>query len=469
MASGVGPGEHGESTGIWVIHVLSATPRQIRGNAEGAVPSPDGALVAFRQSVGTPAVAVIDTNGENVRTLLTAEMTESLGKLQWSPDGKRVAVLVRRVGDPSSSIVAVDIDGGKRTELTRQENLRSFVWLPDGRLLFATQGPSQIAAVLRQLDTSGKETVLEIGSDMTVTDMSTTADGKRLVLVRGSQQSDVYVADINGKEAVGEPLRFTLDDRDDRPTGWQLDGKNVLFESNRNGSWDVFRQPLHSPAAELIAGGPDLQLGAQAAPDGKAILYWSRAEGSDQMHLMRIPIGGGPSTPLFDAPAKSRFSCGLSLRANGSCMLATIGDGKIQVREFNPADGTQRSPIEIPLTGDGTGPLTWGLASNPSRLAILSSGTLRVIDVAPAKSWQIAESTLPGKVTGIAFMGDTSDLIVTTSSTRENLVLVVTRTGVRRLATSPRQLSSPVPSPDGKELLLGVATTSSNAWLVENF
>ena len=27
MASGVGPGEHGESTGIWIIHVLSATPR----------------------------------------------------------------------------------------------------------------------------------------------------------------------------------------------------------------------------------------------------------------------------------------------------------------------------------------------------------------------------------------------------------------------------------------------------------
>src|SRR5689334_13542625 len=99
VASGVGPGEHGEKSGIWIINVLAATPRQIRGDAEGAVPSPDGSLIAFRNSTGTSNLSIVDPSGEHVRVLATASLREGFGKLQWSPDGKQVAVLLRYVGE----------------------------------------------------------------------------------------------------------------------------------------------------------------------------------------------------------------------------------------------------------------------------------------------------------------------------------------------------------------------------------
>jgi len=56
-----------------------------------------------------------------------------------------------------------------------------------------------------------------------------------------------------------------LDDRDDRPTGWMPAGDTLLFESNRNGTWDVFRQRLEAADAEQVAGGQGEQFAGQSA------------------------------------------------------------------------------------------------------------------------------------------------------------------------------------------------------------
>ncbi len=462
----MGPAEHGEKTGIWVINVLSATPRQVRGDAEGAVASPDGALIAFRHSTGQGAVSVVDVSGEHVRPLLTAEPNETFGKLEWSPDGKRVAAIVRRAGDPSVSIDAVDLDTRKRSELVRQPNLRTFVWLPDGRLLFVTQGHEQgDLAVLHELAPRGNERRLDLGSDVAPADISSSADGKRLVLIRSKVQSDVYAGEMNAKAVTGLE-RITLDDRDDRPTGWLRDNKTFIFESNRNGTLDIFRQSLQSPAAEMVVGGPDVQFGAQEAPDARTILYWSRAQASSRVQLMSVPVGGGPATALFDAPAGSQFHCAVHA---DTCTLASPADGKIQVSEFSPHGGPPRPVREVVWEVASAGATPWALDGSPARLAFLSGGRLHVTDVATRASWEIAESDLPGKVTGLAFAGHSGELLVTTGSARENVVLRVDRSGVHRLCDFPRAVASPILSPDGKRLLLEVTSASSNAWLVENF
>lgn len=458
----MGPGEHGEKTGIWIINVLTATPRQIQGNAEAAVPSPDGTLIGFRSSTGQPQISVVDAGGENVRVLVTAGLNENFGAVRWSPDGKKLGFVVHRIGDPWGSIDTVDVSSGKRAELTRQEHLRTFAWLTDGRILFTVATPQDAGAgSLYVLSRRGKKRQLEIGAGLTVADMSATLDGKRLAVIRASQQDDVYVAAITKTGFAGEPRRATMDDRDDRPSGWLPAG--FLFESNRNGTFDVFRQAAEGATAELLASGPDQQFGAETTPDGSAVLYWSAVENSDKMRLMSIPANGGPATVVLQAQPAARFHCARL------CVLAVPEKDHVSLSELNPRDGSQKPLQDSPVQLSARESLIWALARDAGQVAYVNGRGVRVVDLRSGEAWQVPESTFAGKPSGVAFSSTPGELIVTTTSSRESQVLLVSRAGARKLWTSTRQVFSPVPSPDGKQLLLGITTATSNAWLVEGF
>src|SRR5271167_68019 len=89
-----------------------------------------------------------------------------------------------------------------------------------------------------------------------VTSLAITDDGKRLVFLNAKQQSDVYVGQLSdGGSELKSPQRLTLDERNDWPGGWSPDGKAVLFYSNRNGSFDIFRQGVSERNPETIVSG----------------------------------------------------------------------------------------------------------------------------------------------------------------------------------------------------------------------
>ncbi|MEO5936292.1 MAG: hypothetical protein ABIP81_03680 [Terriglobales bacterium] len=463
MASGVGPAQQGEATGIWLINVLSASQRQISGDAEGAVPSPDGSLVAYRNAGG---VFVIDSNGENLRPVLKAEVGSVYNKLQWSPDGKRVAVLVGRVGDPLSIVNAVSLADGSRSELLKLTDLRSFVWRSDGTLAVVTQDRTNLGSgVLHLFDGSGSHFKADIGPEMTVADMSVTADGKQICVVRTMEQSDVYVSEVKGKAALSDPRRLTLDDRDDRPSGWLLDDSSVLFTSNRNGTLDIFQQSIREQSAHMIMGGPEAQFGAQAAPDGERLLYWSASKTSDRLRLMSIPLKGGSSSFLFDAQPNSQFHCKARTGKNAKCVMAELIADKLRVTAFNPADGSRETPKEVPLEGS---PTIWMVGIDPDYIAYVAQGNIHFHG--PHGRWTASEKTLPGKISALTLASDGSpELLVTVGDTRGNHLFRVTQSRASQILSGKLQISSPLPSPDGKHLLFKVSTRSSNAWLLENF
>jgi hypothetical protein len=462
VASGVGPGEHGESSGIWIINVLTATPRQIRGNAEGAVPSPDGSLVAFRNSSGQPQVLVADTGGGNERLLATATLEENFGQLQWSPDGKRIGVIVRRVGDRYGSVEAIDISSGKRQTLTRQPSPHSFVWLPDGRLVVATHDTGDFGdSFLQLVEARGRTRQVQIGPGSTVADMSATADGKQLVLVRQNEQSDVYVGALSAKGAMAASQRLTLNDRDDVPTGWLRDSNTVLFESDRNGSLDVFRQASDAAAADSIVGGPDDQYGAQQAFDG-AVLYWSAAE-KQPARLMRLPPNGGAATMLLQAARGASFRCA---RAAPVCALATVENGQLRFERFDATTGARqqwRSVAAQPAT------LFWDIAANGSSIAMVDAGDVRILGATPREDAKLLASTFSGFISGLAAGAMPGEWLVTSTASRESQIVAAGRGAVRVVWSSPRKLATAWLSPDEKHVAIGVTSSSSNAVLVERF
>ena len=463
MVSGVGPTEHGEATGIWIINLLTATPHQIRGNAEGAVPSPDGDLVAYKTST-VEEIGIIDSNGENARVLATAAPDEKFGQVDWSPDGKSVTVIVRRVGEDQGTIENIGLRDGKRSRIAQLNDPRSFVWLPDGRLIVAAANvDANGETVLHEFSGGGKETLIPIGTGNSVAQISATADGRRLVLVRKNDQSDAYVGALGSAESIVDPHRITLDDRDDIPTGWLKDGKTILFSSARNGTLDVFRQQIDSFNAEQMASGPGQQFGAEADSGGKTVLYWSVEEAGRSMRLMMMPSGGGPADLLMQAPLGSSFHCATNVPA---CFLLSPQGSGMQLSSFNPRNSALTPVKTLDISGSKT---EWGVASDGSSVAFSDSTGLKVVELGTGKAWSVPAEQVPGTVSGIAPAPGSSDWIVTTTSVRENDVLLVGRSGIHTIWTSERALSSPHAAPDGKHIVFGLVSTTSNAWLIENF
>ena len=177
----------------------------------------------------------------------------------WSADGRHV--LFSR--HDSSHVESVPVTGGIPSRVfSAPRGLRVHnvgVQLRDGSMVLslARRGPSRLAGALRsqmalwqvrpQAAATGSpdESPRQVTEwrDGDVSAVSASSDGKRVDL-SALLQADVYIAsfDQRGRRLRDTPRRMTLDERDDRPCAWTLDGQAVIFSSDRYGSSDVFMQ-----------------------------------------------------------------------------------------------------------------------------------------------------------------------------------------------------------------------------------
>jgi Tol biopolymer transport system component len=108
-------------------------------------------------------------------------------------------------------------------------------------------------------------------------------DGKRVALTRGSLGS----GDIWMQEGT-RTSRFTFDPADDRTSIWSPDGSSIVFASNRQGAYDLYRKPANGSGTEdVLLQSPDGKIPNSWSPDGRFLLYWSSLNNGD---LMVLPL-----------------------------------------------------------------------------------------------------------------------------------------------------------------------------------
>jgi Tol biopolymer transport system component len=485
IASGDGPGEAGETKAVWVIPILTAVPRQIRGNADFAVVSPDGRQIAFRTTKDGHQLWVMGANGEDARMLLKAESGVRFGRLQWSPDSRSLAYL-RYHSDAQKyevAIVAHNLQTGKDEVLVPDFGLGSFGWVADGRIIFsrAEAGFRQAESNLWELpvDTStgkveGEPRRLTRWAGFSFRDFSATADGKRLVFVRQHQQTDVYVAQLlsQGGELV-TVKRLTFDLAQDQPTAWTPDGRSVLFHSDRNGTRDIFRQdPAQAAPDELVIGVQE-QYESRLTPDGAALLYWDHprlAEGyPPSIRLLRTPLAGGTTSTVLEARWGAQFRCA---RAPNSCVLSEpSADGRrLEFSVFDPVQGKQDTLSSVDLYPEGNP--RWDISPDGQTAAIVDSERenrrARLVNLRSGEQ-QHTEAT-PARISDVAWLPDGRGLLVATTHARGSSLFELGLKGeVREIWQAATQISRPVPSPDQKGFAFALSTLDSNAWVVEGY
>ncbi|MCI0402157.1 MAG: hypothetical protein L0212_01360 [Acidobacteria bacterium] len=482
----VGPDPSGTSTAIWVISILGNSPRKIRDGAGQAAVSPDGSRIAFIAGRRQAELWLMGADGQEARRLKAGLDSERFLQLQWLPQGGRIALLKSQsenIPAEKAVIETLDPDNGTSQLILTDPKLRSFCWLPDGRLVYSREEPAPnssdtnlwfIPVDQSTGKPSGEARRITSWVGFSFSDLSVTADGKRLVFVKAGAQSDVYVGTLLNPRQFVKIERLTLDERNDWPGAWLPDSSSLLFSSDRNGGWDLFKQGKDNAVAEDFLVGPDEQSEPRLTPDRTSVLYWgyrSEASGAPgRLRLMRVPLAGGPPQLLLEVGWGAQQRCAAS--ASAGCVVGEQSQDRNQLifSGFDPGRGAQHEFLRVPIEPSSTP--VWDLSPDGSRLAMVADEHKNAILIVELRSGTSRDVKLETAVSlsGLTWSADADGWFVTGLAERRGVLLYVHSSGkAQELWSSQSTLAAPVLSPDGKNLAFAVSTQNSNAWMLESF
>ena len=212
-------------------------------NTDGEI-SPDGKYLSFTEYKTSGDLAIREmVTGTNQRLTSEADWSdfEIAHSSRWSPDGKILAY-AWSIGSGNELRVS-GIDGSEsRILYTNKElNCNPQDWTPDGKNILATfvrNGKDCQIGLISVTD--GSVRILKTFDQPHNPHASVSPNGHDIIYdfppKEGSSERDIFLISIDGKLDI--PL--VNHSADDRLLDWTPDGKNILFISNRTGTYDMW-------------------------------------------------------------------------------------------------------------------------------------------------------------------------------------------------------------------------------------
>jgi Tol biopolymer transport system component/tRNA A-37 threonylcarbamoyl transferase component Bud32 len=335
-----------------------AARRLVAGIDCGPAFSPDGSRMAWvRARHPTPeesALMIAKADGSESRVLSAFALPEAVAPIfwagpDWSPDGRRIAVAVVRLGsekaETAGKIVAVSVEDGRKQTLAEPgwRFVAQVAWLPGGEGLLAIarsdeQEHEQVWLVPRPGDAPRPVT-----SDLLqYRIVSLAADGRSFLTVAADSLSSVWLAPregggrsrkLGGSKVDGAfGLDFAPDGRivytsvEGGKLGLWITGADaaersplvtgdesavnpviaasggVFYVARTRAGKQIRRAGLDGSPSRLVARGvldPDFAV----SPDGQDVVY--TALGNGEGRLFRVSTSGGAPEPLTDYSAST--------------------------------------------------------------------------------------------------------------------------------------------------------------------
>ena len=480
----------GGQPSLWDVSVFGGTPRKLIDAAENGLISPDGSQLAFiRGEYGHQEIWLAKPDGSNAHKLL-GEPGDNINAFAWSPDGRHIAYMsshfLRWLEENDCSLFIRDLATQTTSRLLTSARLRgALVWTPDGRLIYSyaelppNQNDANLWAV--RLDPQGNRAMgqpqrLTGGPDGKMR-ASISADGKHLSYLRWAESPVVYVSEIDRANGSLAPLRqLSLIERRNLPFSWTPDSQSVIFTSDRDGIFHLFKQSPDQPAPDLLVGGDQSVTNARLNPDGSEILFARNPDLGDHaglVRLMRVPLSGGTPQLVLAEPGISNFQCSRAPAA--VCVLSRTSLDSLDFFTFDPVTGTK-----TPLThveGADWYLQNWSLSPDGSTLAMAKKthvpgpANIRLFSLASGKDRILALHDWSG-IASLDWAADGRSIWASASSPSgmQTLLNVDLRGRAKPVLQEPeKDLGWAIPSPDGRHLAIWEASGNSNAWLLEGF
>ena len=314
--------------------------------------------------------------------------------------------------------------------------------------------------------------------------LTSTANGE-LVFLRSLARGSVYVADLTVEGSLkANPQRRNLSDSQDAPLAWTPDNQNLIFVSDRNGSWGIYREPLLSGPAKMIASGMLNAPNARLSPDGNWIIYEVDQRGTDNAtEIMRVPVDGGVSQQVLEAHYSVGPSHICAREPSTLCVIAEATPDRKQIvfTAFDPGKG--RGSELLRYDTDPSRSYTWNLSPDGTQIAVLSASEDGIIHILPltvqkprevkVRDWKLA-GTLGWTADGEGWLVDAEApgglaLIRVNSEGEAKKLWQQASQPVGRGSYSKLYSTWGVPSPDGRHIAILGWTTDANAWMIKNF
>lgn len=474
---------------IWLISANGSPPRLLRTDARVASPSPDGTHIVF-VTADKSQICVMGTDGKEARCVV-AGLADGVEFVFWSPDGRRLSFKRRRHSssyDPNS-YESVALATGRVVGIAGDSWMSSASALPDGQVMFLRwdtlnrTSSSQLWEVKTDLATGafvGKPQKIAdvIGDGTTLLDLSVTANGKQAMVLKRSDQNSIFVGDFDQSlPSITNIRRLTLDERTNNPHAWTADSREVIFESDRNGNYDLFRQAIDRRTPDTLVATPLTEILPQMTQDGRFVLYAARPPESEQhwyykprtYKLMRVAVNGGVSAEVPIGGLLDEFRCALG--PGKRCVLrASLPAGYRAYYDLDPIKGKgrelARTKLSTTILGD------WDISPDGKHVAIPNhdprEARIRVLALEPGPNdLRERDVVLAGlaNLRGLVWAADGRGWFVSVDTTVGNRMLYVYLDGRYRSLGDIQGWA--VPSPDGRRVAFLDRVTATNAWVID--
>jgi len=481
---------------IWKVSVTGGRATALRIHARAGAPSPDCLYIAF-VTEDRSEIWTMGASGEEARQIVAGPGQDTFPLVFWSADGQRLTFQRRHYTperrSPNFSETKVKFDvyydrsyesvnlAAKTTTASVPEIwMNSAAALPDGRILFLRwDPPGSDALQLWEVKTDPLtgafiESPRKIGNPIDqnerlyIDGMSASADGRHILLLRHSYENAIFVGRFNeSSPKIDDIHRLTFDDHTDFPHAWTPDSKDVIFQSNRDGSWDLFKQQVDKRTPESIVATPLTEVLPQLTPDGQWILYLARVAGANysDAKLMRVPVDGGTPEEVAIGGPLDEFRC--ALNAGTRCVLRTTAQGDhYSYYDLNPIRGKGRELARTKWTPEVLG--DWDVSPDGTQVAIPNHsaqfGRIRVVNLDGRGEHEVELKGMTD-LKGLVWAPGGNGWFVSLNTPVGNRLLFVWPDGQRRPLGDISGWA--VPSPNGHHVAFLNRIISNNAWILD--